>query len=110
MAFRWRADDGPAFNAGLVTLLIFQGIRTNIAKKPYIFVIFQGGGSGPPVLLWIRQCSIHMYMLNRHRLTVSYQEQESLGTFKRFVNHPEPEISELIALVTNRGSDEQTAA
>ena len=22
----------------------FQGIRTSIAKKPYIFVIFQGGG------------------------------------------------------------------
>ena len=34
-------------NAGLV----LQGIRTSIAKKPYIFVIFQGGGgvSGPPV-------------------------------------------------------------
>ena len=26
----------------------FQGIQTSIAKKPYIFVIFQGG-SGPPV-------------------------------------------------------------
>ena len=23
--------------------MIFQGIRTNSAKKPYIFVIFQGG-------------------------------------------------------------------
>ena len=30
-------------------LVIFQGIRTSIAKKPYIFVIFQEGGwSGPP--------------------------------------------------------------
>ena len=29
--------------------MIFQGIRTSIAKKPFIFVIFQGGGSGPPV-------------------------------------------------------------
>ena len=29
---------------------MFQGICTSIAKKPYIFVIFQGGGgSGPPV-------------------------------------------------------------
>ena len=27
--------------------VIFQGIRTSIAKKPYIFVIFQRG-SGPP--------------------------------------------------------------
>ena len=49
MAFRWRADDGPTLNAGLIAA-IFQGIRTSIiAKKPYIFVIFQGGGSGPPV-------------------------------------------------------------
>ena len=30
--------------------MIFQGIRTSIAKKPYIFVIFQGGGSELPVL------------------------------------------------------------
>ena len=29
--------------------MIFQGIRTSIAKKPYIFVIFQGGVE-PPVL------------------------------------------------------------
>ena len=30
---------------------------TSIAKEPYIFVIFQGGGgSGPPVPLWIRTC------------------------------------------------------
>ena len=30
--------------------MIFQGIWTSIAKKPYIFVIFQGegGGSEPP--------------------------------------------------------------
>ena len=49
MAFHWRADDGPTLNAGLVAA-IFQGIRTSIARKPYIFVIFQGGGGfGPPV-------------------------------------------------------------
>ena len=41
MAFRWRADDGHILNAGLVSA-IFQGIRTCIAGKPYIFVIFQG--------------------------------------------------------------------
>ena len=30
--------------------MVLQGIQTNIAKKPYIFVIFEGGGgSGPPV-------------------------------------------------------------
>ena len=27
--------------------MIFQGIWTSIAKKPYIFVIFQGGGPTP---------------------------------------------------------------
>ena len=33
----------------------FQAIWTSIAKKPYIFVIFQGGGvSGPRPPLWIR--------------------------------------------------------
>ena len=42
MAFRWRADDGPTLNAGLVAA-IFQGIRTCIGRKPYIFEIFQGG-------------------------------------------------------------------
>ena len=47
MAFRWRADDDPTLNAGLVAV-IFQGIRTSIAKEPYIFCNFLGG-SGPPV-------------------------------------------------------------
>ena len=42
MAFRWRADDGPILNAGLVAMYFFRG-----SKKPYIFVIFQEG-SGPP--------------------------------------------------------------
>ena len=28
-------------------LCVFQGIRTSLAKKPYIYVIFQVGGGGP---------------------------------------------------------------
>ena len=54
MAFRWRTDDDPSLIAGLV----FQGIRTNIARKPYIFVIFQEWGSGlsAPLPFWIRAC------------------------------------------------------
>ena len=34
-------------------IVIFQGIQTSIAKKPYIFVIFQGGrgGGGPDPLV-----------------------------------------------------------
>ena len=37
----------------------FPGIQTGIAKKPYILVIFEGGGGGgfgPPAPLWIRPC------------------------------------------------------
>ena len=47
MAIRWRADNGLTLNAGLVALY-FRGIRASIAKKPYIFVIFQGGGVRTP--------------------------------------------------------------
>ena len=36
MAFRWRADDGPTLNAGLVALRFFRGSGRSIAKKPYI--------------------------------------------------------------------------
>ena len=43
MAFRWIADEGPALNSGLVA-----EIRPSIAKKLYIFVIFQRR-SGSPV-------------------------------------------------------------
>ena len=53
-AFRWRADDGPILNAGLVALR-FSGDRTCIAIKPYICCHFRGGGgTGPPVPLRIR--------------------------------------------------------
>ena len=38
----------PNIECWLGGFVIFQGIRTSIAKKPYIFVIFfRGGGSGP---------------------------------------------------------------
>ena len=39
--------------------MIFQGIQTRIAKKPYIFVIFFGGGGG----LWIRGCPMAANLL-----------------------------------------------
>ena len=41
----------PNIECWIVSFVVLQGIRTNIAKRPYIFVIFQrgGGGSGPPV-------------------------------------------------------------
>ena len=49
----------PQHGCWLGSFVIFQGIWTSSAKKPYIFVIFQGGGgSGPhaPPPLWIRAC------------------------------------------------------
>ena len=53
MAFCWRADDGLTLNTGLVCLffffVFFQWILTSIAKKPYIFGIFQGGGGPDPL-------------------------------------------------------------
>ena len=46
----------PNIEYWLVSFVIFQGIRTSIAQKPYIFEIFSGG-SGPPVPpFWIRAC------------------------------------------------------
>ena len=39
MAFHWRADDGrPKIECWLGSFVNFQGIRTSIAQKPYIFV------------------------------------------------------------------------
>ena len=45
MAFRWQAGDGLRLNNGC--FVIFQGVRNSSAKKPYIFVTFQGGGLDP---------------------------------------------------------------
>ena len=38
----------PNIECWLGSFAVLQGIRASIAKKPYIFVIFQGG-SVPPV-------------------------------------------------------------
>ena len=83
MPFRWRFAGVPmmaqTLNAGLVVFFIFSRIRTSIAKKTYIFVIFRWRAddgqtlnagfiaffnlsgnpdqSGPPVPLWIRPWS-----------------------------------------------------
>ena len=56
--------------------MIFQGIWTRIAKKPYISVIFQrgGGGSGPPV------SPLDPHMTNRTGL---YKE----GTFGLLISY-----------------------
>ena len=48
-AFRWHADHGLTslnIERWLGNFVIFQGIQTSIAKKPYILVNFQGGVEG----------------------------------------------------------------
>ena len=47
IAFRWQADGGQTLNAGLVAVL-FQGIRTSIAKEPCSFAIYPGEGVRTP--------------------------------------------------------------
>ena len=47
-AFKWCFAGGPMMAQHKCWLCDFQGIQTSIAKKPYIFVIFQVEGSGPP--------------------------------------------------------------
>ena len=44
--FSLAANDGQTLNAGLVALWFFRG--SGPARKPYIFVIFQGGGGWTP--------------------------------------------------------------
>ena len=58
----------PNIECCLGSFVIFQGIWTSIAKKPFIFVIFQGGGGDldpcPPSgsahdrLVWVYTCQI----------------------------------------------------
>ena len=52
----------------LGSFVIFKGIRTSIAKRPYIFVIFQGGGGGPDPLspLWTHTWDQTFYGLIGH--------------------------------------------
>ena len=70
------ANDGQTVNAGLV-----EGIRPNIARKPYILVIFNGGGgSGPPAPLDPRMMS---YMLNVNSGLTEETEAYYLGLVAR---------------------------
>ena len=58
--------------------MVFQGIRTSNAKKPYIFVIFQRG-IGPPVPLWIcasKSPLIPTYATPRENLTLFRAKNE----------------------------------
>ena len=52
-AIKWRFPGVPMMAQHWMLVwyssTIFQGIRTCIARKPYIFVIFQGGGGPDPL-------------------------------------------------------------
>ena len=61
MAFRWRADDVR----WLGSFVVFQRIWTRIAKKPYIFVIFQEW-SGPMVPHLDRHMHYYLFVLRTH--------------------------------------------
>ena len=59
MQFKWRFADGPMMahlgniECWLGSFVIFQGIRTSIAKEPFSFVIFWGFQTPCPPSLWI---------------------------------------------------------
>ena len=52
LAGRYRPD----IECWLFSFVIFQGIRTSIAKEPYICMIVQASGPPAPSPLWIRAC------------------------------------------------------
>ena len=60
--------------------MIFQGIRTSIAKKPYIFMIFKGGGPDPPYRPLDPPMSLsHCTMFNTfYRLPFAFIQKEAL--------------------------------
>ena len=51
--------------------MIFQGIRTSIAKKTYNFVIFQGGGDAlsppldPPMVIVVNDNHFMVYLISQ---------------------------------------------
>ena len=62
MAFRWRADDGPTLNAGLVALLFFSGSGPVLLRNPIFCCDFSVGvwtpcPTPPHPPLWICTCS-----------------------------------------------------
>ena len=50
MAFRWRADDDPTLNAGLVVFENFRGSGPVLLRNSLCFCDFSGGGGGPDPL------------------------------------------------------------
>ena len=49
MAIRWRADDDPILNAGLVALSFFRGSRPVLLRNPICLRFLSGGGGGSEI-------------------------------------------------------------
>ena len=54
----------PNIECWLGRLVIVQGVRTSIAKKYYMFVVFQGGGRTPWSPLWVRAWVIYLNIID----------------------------------------------
>ena len=65
----------PHIECWLGSFVIFQGIWTSIAKKPFIFVIFQGWGGPDPLSspLWMSTCILICPSQSEHVVHVDSQ-------------------------------------
>ena len=67
MVFRWRADDDPTLNAGLVALRFFRGSGPLLLENP-IFCDFSGGARPPcppldPHMSWVNPLEAIMVVM-----------------------------------------------
>ena len=74
MAFRWRANDGPLLNAGLVALWFFRVSRPVLLRNT-IFLWFFWGGGGPDTLppVWIRPWKAFFFWSTQKKITKGYK-------------------------------------
>ena len=88
----------PNIECWLGSFVIFQGIGTSFAKKPYIFVIFQGGGGGvwtpcPPLWIrpWYASYRNSMCKQHSHRSTCNWRSliRETVCLILLFVWYPQ---------------------
>ena len=88
MAFRWRADDGPALNAGLAAFWFFResGSRNSIYLR---FSSGGGGGGGPDPLspIWIR--TRHLPIMRMHSAILVPMKTRDLVPFEKSLLIPE---------------------
>ena len=69
LAGRW----WPNIECWLGTFVLFQGIQTSIAKKSYIFAVFQGRGGGGLLTPCPPFGSAHEYDKNQFEISTQFQ-------------------------------------